>query len=133
MCGHYIAGDSVRLDTVLIALSTQLLSTFLCVRHRSLRNLYNRLIRISKIAYFSELVETYRGNINQTWRVLKTLGKTLGKSRDKTNCRIFEINGSYTENSAEISKSFCNYFTHIGQQCSAAIGQSLKQYKWKPS
>ena len=94
-------------------------------KYRSFRNLYNRLIRISKIAYFSELVETYICNINQTWRVLKTL---IGKSHDKTNCRIFEINGAYTENSAEISQSFCNYFTHIGQQCSAAIGQSLKQY-----
>ena len=85
-------------------------------KYRSFRNLYNRLIRISKIAYFSELVETYRGNISQTWRVLKTL---IRKSHDKTNCRIFEINGSYTENSAEISQSFCNYFAHIGQHCSA--------------
>ena len=33
LCGHYIAVDSVRLDTVLIALSTLLLSTFLCGRH----------------------------------------------------------------------------------------------------
>ena len=33
LCGHYIAVDSVRLDTVLIALSTLLLSTFLYGRH----------------------------------------------------------------------------------------------------
>ena len=36
LCGHYTAVDSVRLDTVLIALSTLLLSTFLCGRHWAL-------------------------------------------------------------------------------------------------
>ena len=88
--------------------------------YRSFRNLYNRLIRITKAKYFSELIEIYRNNIFKTRGVLKSI---IGTNNDKTNCRIFKIDGAFTDDGREVSQSFCSYFTNIGQQCATSIHQ----------
>ena len=92
--------------------------------YRSFRNLYNRLIRITKAKYFSELIEIYRHNISKTWGVLKSI---IGTNNEKTNCRIFKIDGAFTDDDREVSQSFCSYFTNIGQQCATSIGPSTKR------
>ena len=94
--------------------------------YRSIRNLYNRLIRITKAKYFSELIEIYRNNIYKTWGVLKSI---IGTNNDKTNCIIFKIDGAFTDDDREVSQSFCSYFTNIGQQCATSIGPSTKRFE----
>ena len=46
------------------------------IEYKMYRNLYNRLIRIAKAAYYNEQIEQHRGNISKTWKILnKLLGK----------------------------------------------------------
>ena len=83
------------------------------------RNLYNRLIRTAKAAYYSEQIEQHRGNISKTWTILN---KLLGKNHDKSNPQIFNIKNIQTEDKSKISNAFCSYFTDIGKQCASSIG-----------
>ena len=39
-------------------------------------------------------------------------------------CDTFNINNIQINDANEISNAFCSYFTNIGQQCSATIGQA---------
>ena len=76
------------------------------IEYKMYRNLYNRLIRIAKAAYYSEQIEQHRGNISKTWKILN---KVLGKNHDKSNPQIFNINNIQTEDKSKISNAFCSY------------------------
>ena len=68
------------------------------VENKSYRNLYTRLIRIAKAAYYSEQIEQHRGNISKTWIIQNQL---LGKNQD--------ISKHYAASIGTSSKQFNEY------------------------
>ena len=76
------------------------------IEYKMYRNLYNRLIRIAKAAYYSEQIEQHRGNISKT---LKIINKLLGKNH-KSNPQIVNINNIQTEDTSKISNAFCSFY-----------------------
>ena len=52
-------------------------------KYKKYRNLYNRLIRLTKSEYHGDLFELNKGNMCSTWR---TLIEIIGKTSDKTSC-----------------------------------------------
>ena len=77
------------------------------IQYKMYRNLYNRLIRIAKAAYYSEQIEQHRGNIS---KILKIQNKLLGKNHDKSNPHIFNIYNIQTEDKSKISNAFCSFY-----------------------
>jgi hypothetical protein len=48
--------------------------------YKKYRNLYNRLVRLTKSSYYGELFERNKGDICSTWR---TLDEIIGRTRHK--------------------------------------------------
>ena len=78
-------------------------------KYKKYRNLYNRLIRLTKSKYY---------DICSTWR---TLNEIIGKTRDKTSCTSMKIDDQLVSDPEVISTKFCEYFTNVGQKCAAQI------------
>ena len=88
------------------------------IRYKLYRNLYNRLVRIAKANYYATLINKYKGDICQTWKVLN---EVIGKRKSTTNCMIFNIKNAPSSDKQLISHSFCDYFTNLGQKCASKI------------
>ena len=88
------------------------------IRYKLYRNLYNRLVRIAKANYYATLINKYKGDICQTWKVLN---EVIGKRKSTTNCMIFNIKNAPSNDKQLISNSFCDYFTNLGQKCASKI------------
>ena len=78
-------------------------------KYKKYRNLYNRLIRLTKSKYY---------DICSTWR---TLNEIIGKTRDKTSCTSMKIDDQLVSDPEVISTKLCEYFTNVGQKCAAQI------------
>ena len=86
------------------------------------RNLFNKLKKVSKQQYYSELLAKYKGDVRKTWDVLNTI---IGRKKDKSSTSdIFTVNGNTESNSLKIADCFCKYFTNIGQTLAEQIPTS---------
>ena len=64
-------------------------------RYKKYRNLYNRLIRLTKSKYYGELFIYYKSNIRSIWR---TLNEIIGKASDKSSCLSMKLDGATVTN-----------------------------------
>ena len=90
------------------------------LRYKRYRNLYNRLIRISRQLHYQKLFDYHKGNISGIWRTLNDITR---RSNDKSTCITLNINNRLTSDKKEISDGFCNYFTSIGNLYGKQVGK----------
>ncbi len=88
------------------------------IEYKRYRNLYNRSIRAAKNTYYCELLASHTGDISKTW---KTLNELIGKSHDKTSCTSIKIDNGVITDTKQISNTFCEFFTTVGQKCAESI------------
>ncbi len=68
------------------------------------RNLFNRIKRKAKELYYTDLIETYKGDIKNTWKILRPL---IGKHKDKSQLpSAFQVNGNIVTEPTEIANKF---------------------------
>ncbi len=89
-------------------------SEAVCI-YKTYRNLYNRLVRLTKSNYYGELFERNKGDNCSTW---SSLNEIIGRILDKTSCTSMKINGQQTNDPKVISTKFCDYFTKVGHDMS---------------
>ena len=92
------------------------------------RNLYNKLKRIAKNSYFTQLFETRKENSKQTWKIIKNILKTNNDKRTIVEC--FKIDNTLLKNDHDISNGFCNFFAQVGTSYAAKIKESNKNYQY---
>ena len=90
-------------------------------KYKLYKNKLTKIIRLSKEAYYSKLMEQSRNNIKATWKVINSLiSKNSGKSEfpksiKKSNDIIY--------NKAEIANEFNDFFVNIGPNLARDIVQ----------
>jgi len=86
------------------------------------RNLFCKLKRITKSKYYSNQLEDNKNNMKETWKILRS---AMNKINDKV--RVTQIINEAHEvitNDNEISDSFCNFFSNVGQKLADKIPKS---------
>jgi len=90
------------------------------------RNVFNKMKRLSKSQYYSNLLRKYRDDIRKTWKVLNSI---IGSNNDKSNIsNSFLIDGVSETNCNKITNGFCNYFTNIGKVLADNIPNSTVNF-----
>jgi hypothetical protein len=85
--------------------------------YKQYRNIFNSLLRKSKILYFESNLKENEKNPKKTWDILR---ETIGK---KTNQKISEINinGVPSNDPSLIAHEFNNFFSSIGTKISREV------------
>ena len=121
-----ILKSSKNLDKLFRAKLNQPVGHASHAKYTQYRNLFNKIKRISKQTYYDELLQTYKGDIKNTWKSIRTL---IGRSNDKTTIsNTFQVNDSTISDPKLIANEFCNYFTNIGPEFASAIPTAQKPY-----
>ena len=77
-------------------------------QYKEYRNLYYTLKRRAKEEYYASLLNNYKHDIKQTWKVLRPL---IGKQSDKMSVvDKFLVNDQVIMEPNEISNKFCDFF-----------------------
>lgn len=83
------------------------------IKYVKYRNSLHILKRITREAYYHDLLEKHKCDIRKTWCVMNSI---IGRTRDKSSISsTFIINDKREDNEQIISDSFCKYFTCIGK------------------
>ena len=77
------------------------------------RQIFNKLKRIRKKNYYTEIFYKYKNDIRKTWRTLNSIS---GRSNDKSSLNdTFIINTNVTKYHTDIANGFCKYFSEVGK------------------
>ena len=88
------------------------------------RNMYNRLKKIAKQAYYAQIFNDAKRDIRKTWKIINA---TIGKLNDKTNIpQTFKIDNKNISDPNIITDKFCDFFTDIGVKYANNISPSAK-------
>jgi hypothetical protein len=80
--------------------------------YKKYRNMYNKLIRISKKIYWHERFESSKSDIKSIWNNINTL---LNRTKNKVSFPTYFINGNTSVKSPEkIASCFNEYFINVG-------------------
>ena len=83
------------------------------LQYTTYRQTYNKLKRLRKKEYYTNLFENYKDDIRKTWRTLNSIS---GRPNDKSSINeIFCINKRKTDDQNEIANGFCKYFSEVGK------------------
>ena len=97
------------------------------VKYKSYKNAYNKLKRLRKNAYYTNMIENVKNDIRKTWQILNNL---VGKRNDKSTIpKQFINNGSYITDPQMIANDFSTYFSQVGEQFASAIPPATKHFE----
>jgi hypothetical protein len=88
------------------------------LKYKNYRNLYNKLIRISKKSYYEEVLNANIRNSKKTWEILN---EVINKKRNHNPIESLNINGTILTDPKEIADRFNLFFTSIAQEISSSI------------
>ena len=88
--------------------------------------MFNKIKRLTKQTYYSELLESFKNDIKNTWKSIRTL---IGRTPDKTTiCDTFRFNNTVLTDSKVIADEFCKKITYIGPEYASAIPNARKSF-----
>ena len=93
------------------------------VFYKQFRNYVSKQITEAKKLYLSNLLESIKSNMKQTWSVLNGLLKPK-LNRNQNYIKSLLLNGVIFDNSQDISRIFNDHFSTIGSKISQSFGHS---------
>ena len=82
-------------------------------RYKIYLNIYNKLQKEIRLAYFRQMLDKNENNMKNTWATLK---KALGKLNNKISFpQAFLIENNHITDTSLIAESFNDYFSKIGK------------------
>lgn len=81
-------------------------------KYKLYKNKLTKIIRCSKIDYYSKLLEDNKNNVKKTWDVLNAIIKKNGK--DEYPSYLLASNGTEITDSASVAGEFNKYFVNVG-------------------
>jgi hypothetical protein len=87
-------------------------------RYKVYRNLYNRLIRISRKMYYEKVLSDNKNNLRKTWQILY---EALNKPTAKQKISKLKVNNTLFEDPTDIASKFNTFFTSIASEISSKI------------
>ena len=76
----------------------------------SIKNKLNKLLKESERMYYQDMFENYRGNMKQTWNVIKRI---LNKNKKSITINTIQHAGKTVTDSTEIANVFNDFFTNV--------------------
>jgi hypothetical protein len=90
--------------------------------YKQYRNIYNKLIRVSKKLFWLEQFEKYKSDVKQTWKNINVL---LNRTKNKdTFPNYFIHENSKIETTQDIAHGFNSYFVNIGPTLASKLNAS---------
>ena len=90
--------------------------------YKNYRNVYNKIRRKAKVAYYDGLIQEHRKNTKKVWEILNTL---TGKSKNKQALPDeITVNGVSVNDIKVISNAFAEHYSKIGKSLSDKIKES---------
>jgi hypothetical protein len=88
------------------------------LNYKNYRNLYNKLIRLTKKSYYEEVLKANVNNSKKTWDILN---EVINKKRNHNPIESLNVNGTILTDPKEIADRFNLFFTSIAQEISSSI------------
>jgi hypothetical protein len=85
-------------------------------RYKSYRNLFNRLVRLSRKMYYEEQLSANISNLRKTWQILN---EALNIPKNKQSISKIMVSNTLIDNPLEISNQFNTFFTSIANEISS--------------
>jgi hypothetical protein len=87
-------------------------------RYKSYRNMYNRLVRISRKSYYEEQLTLNKNNLRKTWQILND---ALNISKNKQTISRLMVDNILIDKPTDIANKFNCFFTSIASEISSKI------------
>ena len=97
--------------------------THIIVEYKQYKNKLNKLLKESERMYYQDMFENYRGNMKQTWNVIKRI---LNKNKKSITMNTIQHAGKTVTDSTEIANVFNNFFTNVGTDLAKKISFTNK-------
>jgi exonuclease III len=95
------------------------------LKYKNYKNKLTSILRYCEKQYYSNLLESHRSNLKETWKIIKNLLHYKGVS--PTNLPLI-VNGVLLDDPPTIANEFNNYFASIGPGMAANIPNSDQHY-----
>ncbi len=96
------------------------------IEYKKFRNMYNRLKKNAKKAYYANKVNEFRQDSKKLWKILKEI---TGKLHDKSAfTHAFMVDGQMTEDPQIISDDFCKFYSQVGKKYASKIDPPQKRF-----
>ena len=92
--------------------------------YKKYRNIFNSLIRASKLMYYKDQLSKNKKNPKKIWQIIKEVS-TGSKSVDKIE--KITVNNVTTDDPAKISEHFNKFFSEVGKQISESVLPTQKK------
>ena len=90
------------------------------LEYKIYRNKLNAILRISEKMYYNDCLNNVKGNMKETWKILKTV-LNKHKSCGKLPCSEFKHENKVITDPTDIANKFNEYFTNIGPNLAKGI------------
>ncbi|XP_057290307.1 uncharacterized protein LOC130612998 [Hydractinia symbiolongicarpus] len=100
--------------------------------HKTYKNLFEKLRKLSKKNFYARILTKYRNDIENTWSVIKEI---IGKKQQRNKCfpdKLF-VNGELLCCDREIGAAFNDFFVNVGPQLSAKIKTKVDYKNYLPN
>ena len=97
-------------------------------KYKNYKNLFEKLRKKAKQAYYSKLLHNYKTDSKRTWQVMKEI---TGKQKTKSNLlpQEIKVNKTIIQKPQEIAKEFNKFFTSIGPTLAGKIPNTEKSFQ----
>ena len=92
--------------------------THIIVEYKQYKNKLNKILKESERMYNQDMFESYKGNMKQTWNVIKRI---LNKNKKSITINTIQHASKTVTDSAEIANVFNNFFTNVGTDLAKKI------------
>jgi hypothetical protein len=86
--------------------------------YKSYRNLYNRIVRLSRKMFYQEQLLANKNNLWKTWQILND---ALNNPKSKQKISKLLVNNTMIDDPSEIANKFNTFFTSIASEISSKI------------
>ena len=95
-------------------------------RFRIYRNIYNSTVNTAKAIYYRKSIESANGDSKKIWN---TINEACNRKNSSAKIDKLEINGSISNNAADIANAFNEHFANIGEKVSEFIPKTKANFR----
>ena len=113
--------NSIRVKNKLYKQYHRIPTVYNEIRHKTYKRVLKKLIEISKKQHYNLALVQHKGNLKQTWRLLK---EVIGVPNKKDISKTFKVNHKTLTEPSEIANHFNEYFVNVGDNLAKNIPPS---------
>lgn len=113
--------NSIRTKNKLYKLYHRVPTVYNEIKYKSYKKCLQKLIDVSKKEYYNSALCKHKGDLKQTWKILK---EVIGVPNKTSVSKMFNIHGTTVSDPAVIAREFNKYFVNVGEKLAESIPPS---------